>query len=396
MPIPSPFFPRTSALCTSLFWKDWAGYHAVRSFDTYMEREYFAFRHTAGMIDVTPLYKYDVTGPDAASFLARIMVRDPGKLKLGQVAYTAWCDDAGKMVDDGTVSRFEENRFRVTSAEPSLAWFHRYRRGYRVEIEDVTDAVAALSIQGPTSGHVVRRAVEAPVDGLRYFRFVPGKVAGREVVISRTGYTGDLGYEVWCANADALAVWDALVDAGGDHGLLPAGLDAMDMTRLEAGYIMNGVDYFSAHHCLIEDRKSTPFELALDWMVQLDRDPFVGQGPLAAEKVWGPRRVLAGLVIDWDEFAAHFARHGLPPEVRRGAWRDPVPVYDPRGRQVGYATSGTWSPLLKQNLALATVEAAAGAPGTDLEMEVTVEYRRYRARARVTPKPFFDPPRKRS
>jgi aminomethyltransferase len=170
----------------------------------------------------------------------------------------------------------------------------------------------------------------------------------------------------------------------------------MDMTRMEAGYIMNGVDYWSAHHCLIESRKSTPYELALDWMVDLDREPFVGQPALAREKAEGPRRVLAGLVVDWDEFAALFARHGLPPEVRRGAWRDPVPVYARGGGQVGYATSGSWSPLLKKNLALATVEPGSGHVGAALEIEVTVEYRRCRAAARVVPKPFFDPERKRA
>jgi glycine cleavage system T protein (aminomethyltransferase) len=396
MPLPTPFFPRTSQLCTSLFWKDWAGYYAVRSYDTYMEREYYAFRHSAGMVDVTPLYKYDVTGPDAVVFLSRIMVRDAGKLKIGQVVYLCWCDDAGKVIDDGTLSRFAEDRFRVTSAEPSFAWLSRFTRGHRVTIEDVTDRLAALSIQGPTSRILLSEAANMDLSDLKYFRFVPARIAGKNVVISRTGYTGDLGFEVWVENADALAVYDAILAAGERHGLLPAGLDAMDMTRLEAGFIMNGVDYYSANHCFLESRKSTPFELALGWTVELERDPFNGQRALQLEKRSGPTRALVGLVLDWNEIETLFAKHGLPPEMRRGAWRDPVPVYDKGGRHVGQATSGTWSPLLKQNLALATVHAEHAAIGTALDMEVTVEYRRYRATARVAKKPFFDPKRKKS
>jgi len=396
MPLPTPFFPRTSQLCTSLLWKDWAGYYAVRSYDTYMEREYYAFRHTAGLVDVTPLYKYDVSGPDAASFLARVMVRDAGKLKVGQVVYLCWCDEAGNVIDDGTVSRFDAEVFRVTSAEPSLAWLSRFTRGYRVEIQDITDRLAALSIQGPTSRNILSEAAQMPLEDIKYFRFKNGRIGKQDVVISRTGYTGDLGFEVWVDNAGALAVYDALLAAGERYGLIPAGLDAMDMARLEAGFIMNGVDYYSANHSFLESRKSTPYELALGWTVELEREPFNGQRALQAEKSRGPNRALVGLVLDWPELEALFLRSGLPPELRRGAWRDPVPVYDKAGRHVGQATSGSWSPTLKQNLALATVRAEHAAIGTELDIEVTVEYHRLRATARVAKKPFFDPPRKKS
>ena len=368
----------------------------MRSYDTYMEREYYAFRHSAGLIDVTPLYKYEVTGPDAAAFLSHVTVRNAAKLKIGQVVYLCWCDTTGKVIDDGTISRFAEEHFRLTSAEPSLAWLSRFTRGYRVTIEDVTDRLAALSIQGPTSRQVLAEAAQAQLDDLKYFRFTAARIGKEDVVISRTGYTGDLGYEVWVENTGAIAVYDAILAAGQPYGLLPAGLDAMDMTRLEAGFIMNGVDYYSANHCFLESRKSTPYELALGWTVDLERDPFNGQEALKAEKARGPSRAMVGLVLDWNELEVLFARQGLPPELRRGAWRDPVPVYDKAGRHVGQATSGTWSPLLKQNLALATVRAEHAAIGTELDMEVTVEYQRYRATARVTKKPFFDPPRKKS
>jgi len=396
LPIPSPFHPRTQQHCTSLLWKDWAGYYAVRSFDTYMEREYFAFRQASGMIDVTPLFKYEVYGPDAAAFLSRVMVKDIARLKTGQVTYCCWCDDDGKVVDDGTVSRLEDDYFRVTAAEPALAWLERYTRGYNVTVEDSTARLAALSIQGPTSRDVLRALAGSPVDALQFFRLTRATIDGLEVIVSRTGYTGDLGYEIWVDSADAVVLWDAALAAGKPYGLLPAGLDALDVTRVEAGFLMNGVDYYSAHHCLIESRKSTPYELALGWTVNLDRETFNGQAALQAEHAVGRRRAFVGLVVDWDEFEAHFARRGLPPEVPPGAWRTPVPVYDRDGKQIGQATSGAWSPILKQNLALATVQGGYGKPGTEVRIEVTVEYERKRVRATVAKKPFFDPDRKRA
>jgi len=396
LPIPSPFHDRTARLCTSLRWKDWAGYFAVCSYDTYPEREYFAFRHAAGLIDVTPLYKYQVIGPDAPEFLSYVIARDIRRMKQGQVVYCCWCDDRGKLLDDGTVSRLEETRFRVTSAEPSLAWFLRSASRFDLTIEDHTATVAALSLQGPTSRAVLAAACDAPVDTLRFFRLSPARFDGFDAVVSRTGYTGDLGYEVWVANADAPALWDRLMEAGRAHGLEPAGLDALDMTRVEAGFVMNGVDYVSANHCAIEARMSTPYETGLDWTVKLDRAPFIGQEALREEKERGPRRRLAGLEIDWDETEELYRRWRLPPEIRPAAWRGSVPVYDRDGRQAGYATSGSWSPLLKKNLALATLHAPHGDVGEELAIEMTVEHVRHRVTATVRERPFFDPGRKRS
>jgi aminomethyltransferase len=396
MPIPTPFHPRTAALCTSMFWKEWAGYHAVRSFDVSHEREYFAFRNGAGVIDVSPLYKYDVTGPDAAALLSRVTVRDIRDLKIGRVTYLCWCDDDGKIVDDGTVSRLGEQRFRLTAADPTLAWLYRYARGKRVVIEDTSAKIAALAIQGPTSRDVLRACSDAPLDELPFFGTTAAKLDGVDVRISRTGYTGDLGYEVWVDREHALKVWDAIMHAGRDHRCIPAALDAMDVTRIEAGFIMNGVDYFNASHCLIESRKSTPFELGLGWTVKLERDPFVGQAALRAEQQRGPAWGVVGLRYDWDEYEALFAKKGLPPQVPAGAWRDGVPVYDRTGKQVGQATSGAWSPMLKANLALASVRAPCFELGTRLQIEVTVEYERHRVGAVVEKTPFYNPERKRS
>ncbi len=377
-------------------WKEWAGYYSVCSFDVSHEREYFALRHAAGLIDVTPLFKYEVTGPDAGDFLAKVMVKDVRKLALGQVTYLCWCDDAGHVIDDGTVTRLADDAFRVTAAEPTWAWLERFSRGYDVEIEDSSERIGALSLQGPRSRAILAACCDADLDKLAFFHGLDADLGGTPVWISRTGYTGDLGYEVWVDAPRALDVWDAVMAAGSAHGIQPAALDAMDVTRVEAGFIMNGVDYFSANHCMIDTRKSTPYELGLGWTVELDRGPFNGQAALRAEKQRGVRRRMVGLVLDWDEHEALYAEHDLPPEICPHAWRDGVPVYAKDGRQVGKATSGSWSPLLKKNLALADLEAGHAKIGTKLDMEVTVEYERRKVTATVTKKPFFDPARKRS
>ncbi len=396
MPYPTPFHPRTSELCTSLQWKEWAGYHAVRSFDVHFDAEYYAFRHSCGMIDVTPLYKYDVQGPDAAQFLRRVMVKDVSRLKVGQVTYLCWCDDDGKVIDDGTVTRVADDNFRVTAADPNYHWLVRCSRGYDVTVSDVSDRVAALSLQGPTSRDVLNAACDKSINKLRFFRSRPNVIAGAPVTISRTGYTGDLGYEVWVENKHALTVWDALMEAGRPIGILPAGLDAMDVTRVEAGFVLAGIDYYNALHTMTEPRKSSPYEIDLGWTVQLDREPFIGQAALQREHDRGPSRVFVGLDIDWDELEGLFREHRLPPEIHHGGWRDPVPIYDQRNRYVGQATSGAWSPLLKKNFALAMVTAQHGGLGTELRFEVTVEYERRTVPAVVVEKPFFNPERKRS
>lgn len=375
--------------------KDWAGYHAVCAYDTYPEREYFAFRHAAGIIDVTPLFKYEVTGRDAQTLLSKVMARNVAKLSVGQVAYCCWCDDRGKLLDDGTVSRIEEDYYRVTAAEPNLAWFERNARSLDVTIEDSTARIAALSIQGPATRDLLKQCSDADLDALRFFRLTRAKVDGVSAIITRTGYTGDLGFEIWVDADDAVRLWDAVIDAGKPFGAMPAGLDAMDVTRVEAGFIMNGVDYHSANHCLIESRKSTPYEAGLGWTVHLNREPFNGQAALVAEKENGSAKRTVGLVMDWDEFEAMYAKHGLPPEICSAAWRSSIPVYADGG-QVGYATSGAWSPALKRNLALATINAPYGEIGDELRMEVTVEHVRRTVGVTVVKRPFFDPPRKRS
>ncbi len=396
MPIPTPFFPRTSELCTSMFWKEWAGHFAVRSYDTSHEREYFSIRHAAGLIDVSPLYKYEICGPDAAAFLTHLTVRDVRKLRHGRVTYLCWCDDDGKVVDDGTVSRLGPETFRLTSAEPSLGWLLTHAERFEVTIEDSSESLAALALQGPKSREILKLAADANLDGLKFFAVTRARIADVDLFISRTGYTGDLGYEIWIPSDGALAVWDAVVAAGGPYRIEPSGLDALDVARVEAGFVMNGVDYFSSTHCMIDSRKSTPFEIGLGWTVKLDREPFIGQAALRAEAQRGPAWTFVGLELDWDEYEAVFAEYDLPPQVPAGAWRIPVPVYDSEGRQVGRATSGAWSPTLKRNLALASVRSDWAGVGRRLNIEVTAEYERRRVTATVAHTPFFDPSRRRS
>lgn len=391
MPLPTPFHPRTASLCASLKWTDWAGYFAVCAYDLPNEAEYFALRHAAGLIDVSPLFKYEISGPGALPFLGRVLARDPAKVKIGQVAYCCWSDDEGKIIDDGTLFRLSEDHLRLIAAEPMLSWLKRNARGFAVTIEDSTSRLAALALQGPTSGQILKQVSEIELASLGYFQTKAGRLDGLAVYLSRTGYTGDLGYEIWVENKDALALWDALTAAGRPYGLQPAGLDALDLTRIEAGFILNGVDYFSAHRCLAESQKSSPFELGLGWTMDLDREPFIGQEALRAEKARGPRRTLVGLEIDWEETAALFQKHGLPASLPAQAWRTGLPVYDPRGRQIGQATSGAWSPVIKKNLALAQVKTDYAKPGAKIKIECTVEYQREKVTATVTPPPFYDP-----
>ena len=411
MPIPSPFHERTSKLCTSYRWKDWSGYAAVSSYDTTHEREYFAFRESAGLLDVSPLFKYEVHGPDAAALLSRMMVRDVAKLKVGRVGYSCWCDDDGKVIDDGTVTRLDDDYYRVTAADPTLHWLQTVGRGLRVTIEDSSARLAVVALQGPRSRDILRAAAGADgasVEQLKFFGASRAKLDGLDVWITRTGFTGDLGYEVWTEKAGALRLWDALVDAGRPHGIEPAGLDALDVSRIEAGFILLGVDYFSAPKVILESRKSTPFELGLGWIVDFERTAFpsfIGRQALAAEAAAAERRrranapaggwALVGLEVAWEALEALYESFSLPPSLPATARRDGLPVYDDEGRQVGKVTSHTWSPILKKYIALTSVHASHAAPGTILQMEHTVEFERRKVPARVTKTPFFDPERKR-
>src|SRR5688500_1103215 len=393
MPIGSAFHERTLPLCESLNYRDWAGYYAVSAYETHHEHEYNAIRNAAALIDVSPLYKYIVSGLDATRLVDRLITRDATKLKVGQVIYTPWCDEQGKVIDDGTVSRLDERRFRWTAADPSLRWFVQNAVGFDVAIEDVSESVAALAVQGPTSGALLQHVAEADIKTLKYFRVTPGSIAGVPVDISRTGYTGDLGYEIWMPWDNATRVWDALVAVGARFDLRPAGMLALDVARIEAGLLLTEVAFVSCRKALIASQQYSPLEMGLGRLVQLDKGTFVGRAALRKEHARGPARQIVGLTINWEEVEALYEKLELPPQVPATASRAAVPVYRD-GTQVGKATSTTWSPVLKKMIALATVERGSVDAGTRLEIEVTVEAVRHRVGATVSPTPFFNPKRK--
>jgi aminomethyltransferase len=299
------------------------------------------------------------------------------------------------VIDDGTVAHLEAGVYRMTSADPSLRWLLENAVGMDVSIEDVSASTAALALQGPNSRIILETLAGRELASLKYFGLTRAALRGTPVTISRTGYTGDLGYEVWLDAAHATALWDAIVDTGTPYGVTPAGMLALDMARIEAGLMLLDVDYVSAHRALIEGQKSSPFELNLGWTVNLQKEYFVGRDALAAEKAAGIAWQFVGIEVDWNSFERLHTEVGLPPRLPSAAWRTSVPLYV-GGAQVGYATSGSWSPLLKRYIALAHLPSVHAAPGTRLEMEITVEHRRKRAAARVTKTPFFEPERKRA
>jgi aminomethyltransferase len=393
VPIGTAVHERTFSLCRSLNYREWSGFYAVSVYETHHEHEYNAIRNAAALIDVTPLFKYMVTGRDATRFVNRIIARDINKVAINQVIYCCWCDEEGKIIDDGTITRLEENRYRWTAADPNLRWFRQNAIGFDVQIDDITEQVAALALQGPTSGRLLKSVAEAEIANLKYFRKTSGKIGGVQVDISRTGYTGDLGYEIWIAWQDAVKVWDALMEAGRNFDIHPTGMLALDVARIEAGLILADVDYFSSKKALIPSQKYTPAEVGLGKLVHYEKENFIGRRALLEEKKTGPKRVLVGLEIDWNEVETLFDKTGLAPQTPATASRVHVPVYKGR-EQAGKATSTTWSPLLKQLIALASVVPQYSQPGAKLQMEVTVEAIRHKATATVRQLPFFNPPRK--
>jgi len=392
----TPFHERTSKLCLPQNWRRWAGYIVVGSYELTLDREYWAIRNSVALIDVTPLMKYIIKGKDASRLLNRVVTRDMDKLKVGQVYYTGWCDDEGKMIDDGTISRLDEGTYRMTSADPSLRWLSMNSVGLDVDVTEVTDNVAALSFQGPNSRKILNKVADKPVDELNYFRLMQNNVDGIPVTISRTGYTGDLGFEIWMEAKDALTIWDALMDAGQDYGITPVGILAMDMARVEAGLFMIEVDYTSTSHAWIEPQKSSPFELGLDWTVALDKQGyFVGRRALEREKQAGSAWKMVGLEVDWEGMEKLFKSVGLPPQIPGMAMRGSLPIMV-GNVQVGYSSTSTWSPLLKKYIALAHLQKPYYEVGTDVRMEITVEHHRQHAPAKVVKLPFYEPEWKRS
>jgi glycine cleavage system T protein (aminomethyltransferase) len=393
VPVGTAFHERTLALCESLNYREWSGYYTVSVYEMHHEHEYNAIRNSAALIDISPLFKYRVTGLDATKLVNRVIARDINKVAVDQVIYCCWCDPEGKVIDDGTITRLGENDYRWTAADPSLRWFQQNALGLDVHIEDISEEVAALAVQGPTSGRLLTAVAEANIANLKYFRVAHGKIAGVSVDISRTGYTGDLGFEIWMPWKDAVKVWDELATKGKVFDVHAAGMIALDVARIEAGLILIEVDYISSKRALIDSQKYSPAEIGLGKLVDLKKESFVGREALAEEAKKGAERALVGLEINWNEVEALYDKIGMPPQVPGMASRVAVPVYR-GGRHIGKATSTTWSPTLKKMIALACVDREHSAVGTTLNMELTVEAVRGTVSAKVVATPFFNPARK--
>ncbi|HIB05830.1 MAG TPA: aminomethyl transferase family protein [Candidatus Marinimicrobia bacterium] len=391
----SPFFKRTSKLNESQEWRRWSGYLSATNYELTHKNEYFAIRTKAALLDITPLYKYLIEGPDAQRFLDRLVTRNIKICKVGQVMYTPWCDEDGKQIDDGTVQRLAEQEFRITSAEPNLEWIETNAVGMDLTVTDDSYTTAALALQGPNSRPILNNVAKDSLDRLKFFWMMDTTFGDISVSISRTGYTGDLGYEIWMDPKDAITVWDLLLEKGKPYGITPTGLQALDVARIEAGLILLDVDYISSRHAIIESRKSSPYELGLGWAVKMKKKDFIGKQALEREVTRGPEWEFVGIEIEWTELENHYRNVGLAPGLPSTAWRASTPLYK-NSEQVGYATSGAWSPILKRYIALAHVKSPYAKKGTVLDFELKVEHFRKLTSAEVVNTPFFDPKRKRS
>ncbi|MBI4850852.1 MAG: aminomethyl transferase family protein [Acidobacteria bacterium] len=391
----SPFHSRTAPLMQADQWRRWAGYRAVSAYEMTHDREYLALRNACVLIDVSPLCKYHITGKDSLSFLNRLVTRDVSKCSIGGMLYTPWCNSQGKIIDDGTIAHLSENTYRLTSAEPNLRWLEDNAIGMEVKIQDVSEEIAALALQGPKSRDLLMTLTDAPLASLKYYRFVNTSIAGVPVMISRTGYTGDLGFEIWLESSQASteAVWDALIQAGRAFALQPAGIWALDVARIEAGLIMLDIDYTPANKAMIDGQTSTPLELGLDWAISWNKGNFVGRKALLAEKQQGSSVTLVGLEIDHKEFERQHNQLALIAPYPFTAWRTMLPLAF-EGKQIGYATCGVWSPTLKKYIAFGHLQSQFAINGTIVTIDLDVDRYRRPFNAKVTKLPFFNPARK--
>ena len=375
----TPFHPRTSAASRLNSWGPWGGYTTVLEYDD-LAMEHSAIRNAATVYDLCPMVKYRVRGREAAAYLNRLTVRNVTKLQVGSVHYTIWCDDAGKIVDDGTLFRLAEDDYRICCQERHLPWLLDSAHGFDVDVEEVTEDVAALSLQGPCS-YAVLKAAGFDVASLKPFRMTAFPFDGGEVTISRTGFTGDLGYELWTTPDHALALWDHLFAAGAPWGIRPIGSAALDMARTEAGFIITNLDFIPAHQALREDRVRSPFDMSLDWMIDWEKGHFNGRRALLAEREKGSEWAFVGLDIDGNVSAEHAI------------------IYHDKKHEVGQITAACWSPTVKRNIALAHVKRPYHAEKSEnLWVEIyamrELQYVKLMLKARVCGRPFFKPARR--
>jgi aminomethyltransferase len=399
----TPFHERTSALNETGLWEHWSNRLVAVRYQMSEKFEYFAIRNAAGLFDTSPLYKYRFSGRDAERFLAGVLARDPRKCAVGQAQYTLWCDDRGFVIEDGVLLHVAAGEYLLTAAEPNLAYFQGLAGGLDVAIEDVSDAWGILSIQGPRSREILASVATAVAD-LPYFRVIDTKIAKVPVRISRTGYTGDLGFEIWTPAADALAVWDAVWTAGESKGLIPFGMTALYMARIEAGLVLLDVDFHSSRFAWTDADRSTPIELGFGWMFRdlvsnntngTNGRAFVGRDAIRREIEHRTSRwQLTGLVVDWRDYDRIYDEAGLIPPKDHTPIQDEYYVYDDQLNQLGYATSQMYSPMLQRHIALARVPLDRMAEGSRVKLEAGVRHRYEYFNADVARLPLFNPQRR--
>jgi aminomethyltransferase len=393
----TPFHERTSALNETGLWEHWANHLAASKYQMSEKFEYVAVRNAVGIFDTSPLYKYRFSGPDAESFLAGVLARDPRALVPGRAQYTLWCDDRGYMIEDGIVLRREPDEFLITAAEPNLGYFRDLVVRHDVRIDEVSDDYAVMAVQGPSSKAVLG-AVAPAVDKLGYFDLVETRIGKAPVIVSRTGYTGDLGYEVWVRSNDALPVWDAVWQAGQGLGIAPFGLTALYMARIEAGLVLLDVDFESSRFAWTDAHRTTPVELGFGWMFRdiatTDR-AFIGRDAIRREIAGKTSRwKLMGLILDWQDYDRHYDDAGLIPPKDHTPIQDEYYIYDEQDQQVGWASSLMYSPMLQRHIALARLPLDRAAPGSHVRLEFAVSHRYEYFDAVVAKLPLFDPPRR--
>ena len=378
----TPFHERMRAFSQLDSFIPWSGYSTVDVFTT-LEQEYFAIRNGASLYDLTPMVKYRIVGPDATRYLDRLVTPPIGKLRTGRVAYVVWCDDDGKLIDDGTVFRFAETEYRLCTAEHQLDWLLDSSIGFDVRIEEVTAATAALALQGPCSCWVLRSLGLEGIETLAPFEFRTFTLGSMLLMVSRTGFTGDLGYELWVEPAHAERLWDRLMEAGRVRLIRPIGSRALNIARLEAGFLQPNVDFVSSARTLRNGTARSPLELGLEWLVDFEKGHFTGRRALLREQQRGPLRRLAGLDVAGNKPAQNALLYA-----------------DGKGRrEIGSVTSAAWSPTCKRNIALAMLDTPHFEIGRQVWAEIYINrelvWERRMVPAQVVQRPFFAPQRRR-
>ncbi|MEP7202052.1 MAG: aminomethyltransferase family protein [Ilumatobacteraceae bacterium] len=397
MVLTTPFHERLAPLNQTQLWSHWSGYLSAVKYQISDKFEYFAVRNSAGLIDTSPLYKYRIAGRDAGKFLGGVLARDIGVCRDGQAQYTLWCDDRGYVIEDGVVIKFAADDFILTSAEPNLAYFQNLIGYDQVEITDVSTDYASLAVQGPRSREILAE-LDPAIATLAFFHHGPAKIGNVPVHVSRTGYTGDLGYELWVGAEGAIEMWDTLIEACAGRGVLPVGQSALLMTRIEAGLVLIGVDFHSSRFAFNDHARSTPAELGFAWMFRdlaTSTRRFIGRASIERELADKTSRwKMVGLTIDWRDWDRHFGDAGLIPP------KDETPVvyemmlYDDETSRVGYTTSFMYSPMLQRHVAMARVLPHLAVPGSRVNLEITINHRYHTVAAVVARPPLFNPPRK--